>query len=780
MAYNSTHEYLNIVDRLTDDYNIPNNITDSLLGYLKFIYRSELEDRYSAPMLWIGMYIALASLVCILAMVAELVHGFRSRMLWFPSKYFTINSASLTVISVAMKLPVDLTGSMPGYVDQVAKLGSMAFMCTMMANLLLSLGTMESNELLSNLAALSVQVITLVVNVCIQMQTGAVSISTHKEDPRIIQLTSPTHISTHPNPVLPFIYVILLVFLLIVYICSSLAILKTKQMMDSKYKNGHEVASVDIQPSPGKIVTVDELEKHVRNHWVMLESSRCLHFITACFHPTSASGVICLLVTILHTYTMSGTIKAMLAKDYDSDYGWSMLVILTVQSIGVLIGTIVPLSRCFATLEFETSSSIHFKVLEVERHWTHKLNDWKLQMGVPLLSTFVIPKLLIIHICIQLQKGVVVLCKIIALIPFVFVICVFCCFLCLKAVYSSLREDAVNLEHPNVDIRPYILYFENGMWVGERTMEGFSKSVNPLIQKGAKGQPNYIIKLIREKSTVDFYGVAVFDQTDIPSLTSEVQVQFLGDCWRLSVVTLTAIAVSLPEIEKEEVDCLLECVREGLLYVTLVETKLDYRIILQQAAETLWQEISTNKWLGNELQNPDFQEYTVGQIVKWFRDKAKNELENYGYRHDDSMLVCLSSMYRITETILLTYGTNIDDATLSQKELFDRLSSMIADIIAACLTNLPQIIIMKCRYMSARKERQASVKDAAQLLGETTEIIRLLQDHRIPRMNPSDMPFLYKWRAYFRNPSSSDEGHASLLLEVSKSPRAVNYDPSRS
>ncbi|MFS7982404.1 hypothetical protein Hanom_Chr10g00962501 [Helianthus anomalus] len=63
---------------------------------------------------------------------------------------------------------------------------------------------MESNELLSNLAALGILVITLVVNVCIQMQTGAVSISTHNEDPRIIQLTSPTHISIHPNPVLPF------------------------------------------------------------------------------------------------------------------------------------------------------------------------------------------------------------------------------------------------------------------------------------------------------------------------------------------------------------------------------------------------------------------------------------------------------------------------------------------------------------------------------------------------------------------------------------------------
>ncbi|KAJ0524021.1 hypothetical protein HanIR_Chr10g0500031 [Helianthus annuus] len=61
-------------------------------------------------MLWIGMYLALASLVCILFMVADLLHGLRSRMLSFPSEYFTINSASLTVISVAMKLPVDLSG----------------------------------------------------------------------------------------------------------------------------------------------------------------------------------------------------------------------------------------------------------------------------------------------------------------------------------------------------------------------------------------------------------------------------------------------------------------------------------------------------------------------------------------------------------------------------------------------------------------------------------------------------------------------------------------------
>ncbi|KAF5795106.1 hypothetical protein HanXRQr2_Chr08g0335821 [Helianthus annuus] len=74
-----------------------------------------------------------------------------------------------------MKLHADLNNSMPGVVDQAAKLGSMAFMCTMMANLLPFLAAMESKELLTNIIALGVLVITLVVNVSIQLETGVVT-----------------------------------------------------------------------------------------------------------------------------------------------------------------------------------------------------------------------------------------------------------------------------------------------------------------------------------------------------------------------------------------------------------------------------------------------------------------------------------------------------------------------------------------------------------------------------------------------------------------------------
>ncbi|GKE82038.1 hypothetical protein Tco_1552038 [Tanacetum coccineum] len=120
------------------------------------LQNSELVTEYSKPMPWIGMYIAVASLFCILAMVADLLHGLKNRKLWFPCKFFTLNAASLTVIAVAMKLPVDLSNPMLGYADQIAKFGSMGFMCTMMANLLPSLATMNSSELLTNIIALDI------------------------------------------------------------------------------------------------------------------------------------------------------------------------------------------------------------------------------------------------------------------------------------------------------------------------------------------------------------------------------------------------------------------------------------------------------------------------------------------------------------------------------------------------------------------------------------------------------------------------------------------------
>ncbi|KAI3675886.1 hypothetical protein L1987_85482 [Smallanthus sonchifolius] len=765
MAFNASFELLKLLDDLVDTCDIPLDKIKLLLGYAKSIYKLDLEDSYSKPMLWIGLYIALASLVCILAMVADLLHGLRSRQLWFPCKYFRINAVLLTVISVAMKLPVDLSGSMLGVVDQAAKLGSMAFMCIMMANLLPCLATMDSNELLSNMAALCVLVITLVVNVCIQLQTGVV---TGKGDhgSKIVLfsydfLEAPGLKGRSTSIILAIIYVTLLLVMLILHVCSSLAILKSKQIIEVKYQKSHDTASEDIQQSPGKLLTVEKLQKHVRNHWIMATSGSP-QFITACSPTSSASGVICVLITVLHTLTMYGCIDAMKNKDYKSDYKWSMMVILVVQSTGVVIGTISAVSRCFVILSFKVSFKIisnQFKVFKVESYWTWKLYDWKhgsihefrsrnLEVVIETL------KRLILNFCIGFQNGVVVVCKVIALISLFFMVCVVYCFRCmkwlLKAMFRSSGEEFKKLGRNN-DLSGYVLKLEDETELAERTLEGLLKSVNQLVQKGAKSQPNNLMKLL-QKSTKNFQGVKQFESFDhdVPS-----KVELYQDCWRLPVVTLTTIAVSLPRIKREEVDSLLESVREGLLYITVVEKCLNATnelVSSQKTAETLWREvIFDKKWLGNALQDLASQVNTTDQqIVEWFRDKAKNmsQKDIIEGPNDDpiSRSICVNSMYRITETILLTCHTNTD-VTDSQEKLFNSLSTMIADIIEACLSNLPEVITMKC-HTSVIEKREDSVKDAARLLGETTQIIETLQDRDIPSMNPRDMPFIDKWRAY--------------------------------
>ncbi|KAL8267181.1 hypothetical protein R6Q59_004525 [Mikania micrantha] len=135
--------------------------------------KAETSDAVGKPMVWIGIYIAIASLFCILAMAADLWHGLRHKKLWFPCKYFTLNAASITVIAVTMKLPVDLTSGGSGP-DQATKLGSLGFLCTMMANLMPSLASMDNRTLLANVAGLCVLVITIIANICIQIYTGAI------------------------------------------------------------------------------------------------------------------------------------------------------------------------------------------------------------------------------------------------------------------------------------------------------------------------------------------------------------------------------------------------------------------------------------------------------------------------------------------------------------------------------------------------------------------------------------------------------------------------------
>ncbi|KAJ0488084.1 hypothetical protein HanRHA438_Chr12g0534971 [Helianthus annuus] len=745
MAYNSTLNYLNLVRRLADArYHVPENIKSSFMGYAKSVYQSDLEKRYSEPMVWIGIYIALASLCCILAMLADLLHGLRSRKLWIPCKYFTFNAASLTVIAVAMKLPVDLTGPMPGVVDQLAKLGSMAFMCNMMANLLPSLAAMDRNGILANVTALGVLVITLVVNVCIQIQTGVV-VSNGGEAAKILQMISTGDYAPKEllvsNKVtcstIAIIYSALLLLLLIIHICSSLAVLKSKEIIELRYQQRHEEASSDVQESYRTYLTPERLYAHVRKYWIMAGSSSPEYMIP-CSVTTTASGVICTFTTILHTLTLKWAISDITRGDYDSDYKWTTLLILIIQFIGVVISTVAPLSRCIANLSFFSSISNHIRVFKVEQFWTQKLYDWKygsisLPFRSPKLKMIIVHlKSLILNFCIIFQEGVVVVCKIITLIPFFFMVCVLYCLL-----YRLLKSLFHCLFFLSVERTEFILQLEDEVQLKlfDRTSEALSKSLEQLVQKGETKQPIYLMYLINNKCTAGYQGANTFDNND------------RQNCWSLTVVTLITIAITLPNIEKVEVERLYKSVMEGLEYVTLVEKFLnatDDHISTQKAkaAERLWQEVNVfHNWLGIRLKDISCQSNshasqvdTTMQIVQLFLENAKNQLGKECEGQDNVpnyTSICAKSMSSVAETLIRD--------TENHQRLFDNLSSRIADIMAACLTNLPQVIAMIC-HTGVIEKREESAQAAAKLLGETKQIIRILQNCDIPSMLPNDLP----------------------------------------
>ncbi|KAL8235459.1 hypothetical protein R6Q59_021559 [Mikania micrantha] len=226
----------------------------------------EVQGIYSEPMVWIGIYISVASLLCILAMVADLLHGFRNNKLWFPCKYFSLNAASITVITVAIKLPVDLSSEMPSYMDQAAKLGSLAFMCSMMANFMPSLAAMDNKTLLANIIGLSILVITIIVNVFIDIYTGLIK---HIKF-NLLSVYSPSFDCV----TVACIYVAMILLLLIVMISSSLTIPASKEILEAKYQTTNKNSLPDQNLRHTQMSKVEKLKQHVRRYWVMAETAK--------------------------------------------------------------------------------------------------------------------------------------------------------------------------------------------------------------------------------------------------------------------------------------------------------------------------------------------------------------------------------------------------------------------------------------------------------------------------------------------------------------------------
>ncbi|MFS8030873.1 hypothetical protein Hanom_Chr17g01539191 [Helianthus anomalus] len=755
----SSDRCFQIVNAMVEPFKFGNKLNmsysdiDQLYHSCRMEWETESSDRFSKPMVWIGIYIATASFFCILAMAADLLHGFRSKKLWFPCKYFSLNAASITVIAVAMKLTVDLSSVMPNYMDQETKPGSLAFMCTMMANLMPSLASLDNTTLLTNVIGLSILVITMVVNICIQINTDVITNSPLGGAPT-------NYINFN---IIASLYAAMVLLLLIIMVSSSLTIPTFKEILESKYQATYKISLNDQRLQHIQMSRVEKLRQHVRRYWVMAETG-CPQFVMASNPLSIAAGLICVISLLVNIflvviYTVGGNWMYPRLR-YTSPYQWSTTAIFVTQSAGVVVGTIAPVSRCFSVLSFKSvtrGKTNHFMFLKVEKYYTQKLHEWK-QSPIPFLSInrrsrsiICNSKDIILNVCIGFQKVVVVLCKLIWLVATRFVVK---CLYCGKSLKPRWFTPPISSSNDDIDedLSHYVLQIDEEMELAGKTLTQISNSVNSFILKTSEEQDSNLLKLL--ENTTGFEGVEIFDTDQVQTLLPNE----LVNTWSLPIVTLTCIAVVLPSIPKDTIENLFKSVGEGLSFTHIVEENLNCSreyVYIRKASMALWHEVRNKcKWLDIPLEKEDFKGKTTIEIIKWFSDKAKeivteiNESTNGELVENPSKtLIAANSMYRITQTILLRHQSKTEPFT--HKELFAHLNGMIADIFYACFTNMPRVITMKC-HESVIEKRGASVKVAAKLLGKTTKIIERLETREVPIMDDEKMAYIDEWRLYLK------------------------------
>ncbi|EXC28299.1 hypothetical protein L484_011803 [Morus notabilis] len=730
------------------------------------------DDNFSKPMPWIGIYIAAASAACLVAMAADLIQGFRFRKFWFPCNYFSINATSLTLIAVAAKLSVDLNTSMPNRRDQLAKLTSAAFICTVMGNSMPSLGTMGNEDLFMNIMALGILVITIIVNICIQLGTGAIFVFWKEHA----------------------LFMFIMLVLLIVMSFSALIVPTTKRYLEYKYDKKYELALKEAPSDINGKKLVCKLRKDLDKYWMMAYTCSP-QFVMGRSVTCTASGALCLVSAavlgeaIIRSYFMAWSVKFCTG---DSDYKWSTSLVLVIQTIAVGVGTIAPACRWLFAIRFRCpyrgNKKEWRKEFRVEKYWIQRLEEMK---DSPLTSSIfkhrnrycrrVIhdSKNLVLDMCISMQIGIVFTSKLIRFLS-IFTASKVLFFselgwelkrklrFCVAVSSNDSEEDS--LQDTKKDLSRFVLHLEGEEALVKLIIKRNCDATDHWFQLGRKRQPKYLMNLL-EKSSQELRGVAEFDLSDqVPCLHDEEP----PNCWALPVVTLTSIALALPEIDSSAIRQLRNGVSEGLVYVKHMEKLLDVKADLsniKKAAEAVWTEVDLyHKWLEVDLKKISLSKETPNEVLEELAQIAKNKFLVLKNAHLAECLkvnplkwpiklLAAHSMYRISQSLILN-SERINHQT--SEKLFEAITVMISDILCACMTNLQQVISVKC-LNSAIEEREESVRHAVFILGKSEEILKIHGHKTIPNLDSYQMACIDEWRSSHKTknpwaftPSSSE------------------------
>ncbi|KAH6809462.1 hypothetical protein C2S51_027245 [Perilla frutescens var. frutescens] len=713
---------------------------------------SDIERRLEAPMPWIGMYVAVASMICSLAMAADTLHGFRSKKQWFPSKYFSLNATSLTLLAVAMKLPVDLTTRMYAATDRLAKVCSLAFMSTAMGNFMTSLGSMDDKDILMNTTALAILVVTVVANFCVQVIQMRQFLDGRKMFAEEIAAAG------------------FMLLSLLMVISSAIMVPATKTYLESKYHEMMKMASDEqiLESMEEGDFIFDKLRHMMNKYWVMAETSSP-QFVIARSVTCTASGIISMMTALV---LVQAEIKMVMEyKGIDiaaSTYGWSTKWIVLAQSFGVAVGTIAPAIRCFNAIKFKCSENGKRSFrdeFKIDVYWTQMMVEWR-ESSLPMQirdrkwrKFLHKAKGLILSYLVGVQILIVVCSTGVRYIFFCVASPVFSCFHCLrklKSIFNSSQSQVHGISESQteiqteIDLSRYVLLLEGEAVLPQKIQVNICKEVDKLIRTGKKQKPENLISLLHKVG--NFKVLKEVDKNQVASLHSQEPPK----CWSLPLVTLTSIAIALPNIPKKDVSWLIRSVDEGLFYVKLIEKTMDKKgnlVNSRNAADVIWVGVELyRKWQDNDLHETSLKGRNSKETLQELSNKAEQAIVDFKREVKDFLMenplnwpvkaIAANSMYRICQRLLKAYE---GDYLQADERLFKQLTNMIANIMAACLTNLMRIIIIKCHRKDI-KMKEKNVRQAALLLGETEEILQILKQHRTTtRSDPNESEFIEKW-----------------------------------
>uniref|UniRef100_A0A7N0U121 Uncharacterized protein n=1 Tax=Kalanchoe fedtschenkoi TaxID=63787 RepID=A0A7N0U121_KALFE len=634
---------------------------------------------------------------------------------------------------------------MPSRDDQLAKLSSTVLICTIIGNSMPSIGVMENQEIMMNIIALGILVVTVIVNISIQLATGA------------IYLFWKEHIITM------FLMLVLFIFLSF----TALTVPVTKRYLETKYSKKYELARKEACKDIN-VAAINRLRDDLRKYWMMAHTC-CPQFVIGRSVTCTASGAICLLSAAVLAQAMIVSYFTSQSNKFchgRSDYKWSISLILFTQAAAVAVGTIAPALRWFLAINYRCQKKIKRSgkdLFTVERYWIQMLIELK---ECPLLFKIKSPygrklahriKSLILDFCIGIQTVIVVVSKLVRYFSIFFV----GHFLCFIQSFKNLRKRTLsdnsisNLESESserqssskLDLSRFVLYLDGEEDLVHVMMMKNCDATDHSIRLGRKKQPKFLMQLL-EKSTCSqgFAGVREFDSPHVPSLEKVEP----PNCWAMPLVTLTSIAVALPDVSTSLKKQLINSVNEGLVYVRLIENNLESKQDLQRvrtAADIVWQGVDLfRKWLDIDLYKMASQEKSTKEILEdlvtigstRFKELKTKDMKDCLLDEPTKWplkVLAANSMYRLSKSILLGYT---DNQFQTSEILFERLSVRIADILGACLTNLQHIISVEC-FRSNIEEREEGVRNAISLLGKAEKILKILDPKHLPCSAPCRM-----------------------------------------